>query len=261
MHEVRTRAGSAPAAVDVTVPPRVTVGSETEATLEIRGGTADQAIEAVKLSIRVACRTPDGPDSVPVYQSAVAGAVTIHATDRRTLGVPFEIPVTTPLTFGGATAELAVTLDRGGAPGRAIPAATTGLELGPSGRMKRVFDALDELGFRLRDAVPTRVASVPAGEPLAVTQRLRFGTNAGPFAGTLDGLIIGFDPGADALSVPVHPLSTGSDSVEESSQGPAPDPQAGTPPDFAPVATLAVRDTDPQAVMADLRRLLEVVVA
>ncbi|MFB6266536.1 MAG: sporulation protein [Halodesulfurarchaeum sp.] len=260
MHEVRTRAGSASAAVDVTVPPRVTVGTETEATLEIHGGTADQAVDAVELSIQVGCRTPDGLDSVRVDQSAVAGPVTIHATDRRTLGVPFEIPATAPLTFGGATAELAVTLDRGGAPDPGNPAATTGLEVGPSDRMQPVFDALDDLGFRLRDAIPTRVATEPAGVPSAITQRFRFEKSAGPFADALDGVVIGFDPGADALSVPVQPLSSGSDSTGGPGLETFSDPQSEPSTDFAPVATLAVRETDPQAVMADLRRLLAVVV-
>lgn len=216
MPECRSRSGRSTAAVDVSIPPSLTAGDTGHATVELAGGLRDRHIDRLSVRLRTDVETPDGRQPATIAERPLGEAVTVHATDRRTVDVPLAIPRSTPVTIGGTQVWAEVSGDRG----LSIHPRTSGpLSISPGERMAHLLDAVSSLGFFLVEATPvagpTRPTSESAGDDddsraaardgtvNAISQQFRFRPEWGPFEGIGDLYLVTANHGPDTLSVRV----------------------------------------------------------
>jgi len=101
----RARIGTA--AVDLTLPQRVTAGTAAAATVELWGGTTAEDVAGLALDFSVA-RSGNPPAARQVARVPIAGPFTIHAAEHRTVGTDIEIPRRLPATLGDTRVRLRI---------------------------------------------------------------------------------------------------------------------------------------------------------
>jgi sporulation-control protein len=189
---ILSRVGVGSATVDTKVPERVTAGETIAGTVEIEGGSADQEIDAIYFALETRYRRDEGSSTAAFDKFQLTESFTIEADTERTLDVDIEIPAWTPITRGRTEVWIETGLD---------PDDTDYVEVGPTGRMARVFDAVADLGFELKTAEPEAApAAFPTGGRPFV-QEFDFVPRGGPFRGDLDEIDVVFEPTADELAV------------------------------------------------------------
>jgi sporulation-control protein len=193
-----SRVGVGSATVDTKVPERVTAGETIAGTVEVEGGSADQQIDAIYFALETRYRRDEGSSTAVIDKFQLTETFTIEAGTERVMDIEVDVPAWTPITRGRAEVWIETGLDIDWA---LDPDDTDYVEVAPTDRMQRVFDAVADLGFELKTAEPEAApAAFQTGERPYV-QEFDFVPRDGPFRGELDEIDIVFEPTAGELAV------------------------------------------------------------
>ncbi|MFB6161118.1 MAG: sporulation protein [Haloferacaceae archaeon] len=242
MKKVLASIGIGNASVDTVLPSEtVRPGDSVDADVHITGGNVEQEVGRIRFEVETRYRTDEGYREADVDRYAIADDLTIEPDREETRSVTLDIPHTTPVTVGGVDVWIETELDIDLA---VDPEDTDYLDVRPTPRLQAVFDAMDDLGFSLRnsecEADPR--GRYATGRPFV--QEFEFRANAGPFRGDLDEVELVARPGPEELALFVEVDRRGgllSEMAETDERR----------------ATTTVATTDVDAVRDDLEALIE----
>jgi sporulation-control protein len=195
---ILSRVGIGSATVDTEVPERVQAGETVPATVEVDGGSSAQEIDGVYFALETRYRRDEGSSEAVIGRFQLTDSFTIDAGAERTMDVDIEIPRWTPVTRGRTEVWIETGLDIDWA---LDPDDTDYLDVEPTDRLARVFDAVAELGFELKTAEPEAVPTAFATGDRPFVQELDFVPTEGPFRGDLDEIDLLVQPTAEELAV------------------------------------------------------------
>jgi sporulation-control protein len=183
MSKLLSSVGIGNAEVDTILPTDTVVpGQSIDATVEIEGGSAEQAIEEIYFALVTKYQTEEGYATGTIQKYKLVDDFTIEAGEKRTEAVTIDVPYKTPLTMGrtGVWVETGLDIDW------AIdPQDRDQLEVDPDARLEALIDAIGSLGFRFHSA--DVMASTQGGfMTRSFVQELEFRPREGPFAGRLE---------------------------------------------------------------------------
>jgi sporulation-control protein len=229
-----------------TKPPRtVTAGETAEVTVDMEGGKAD--VEADSLFVEVETEyeqeTDEGTQYIEtaVHREDPMGSFPLEADETRSETVAVTIPRETPVTYGRTDVWIEAGLDVGMS---VDPDDETAVQVEPSERMQRVFDAVEDLGFQLGEAYPEAASGGLFSSGTPYVQEFEYRPSGGRFRGELDELELIFAPTEDALTV----------TVEVDRQGGMLSEMMGTDES---TDSLSVRDQDVETIASELSDLIE----
>ena len=184
MRKILASVGIGNASVDTvldatTVHPGETVGAR----IEVTGGDAEQEVGAVRLELETRYLTEDGYRDADVRTYTLSDGFTVEPGAERTVETELEIPYETPLTLGGTDVWVETELDVSMA---VDPEDRDPLTVNPTPRMATAFDAMESLGFTLREV---EVAADPHGRYFSgprFVQEFEYRAVDGPFVGRVD---------------------------------------------------------------------------
>jgi sporulation-control protein len=192
MDRILSKVGIGAAEVD-TVFPKTTVrtGESVDVRVDIEGGTTEQEIDGIYFDLAASYQTDSGTETFRVASVEATESMTIGPDDERSLPATLAIPRETPLTnvLGSDIPTTDVWLDTGLDIDLAVdPDDRDAITVQPGGRVRRLFEALDTLGFRLHDM---EYKSAPAterrfGPPLV--QEFELIPREAPFVGQMEEL-------------------------------------------------------------------------
>ena len=200
MKKVLASVGIGNASVDTvldstTVRPGETVGAR----IEVEGGDAEQEVGAVRLELETRYLTEDeGYRDADIRTYTLSEGFTIEPGAERTIETELEIPYETPLTLGSTDVWVETELDISMA---VDPEDRDALDVRPTPRMSAAFDAMESLGFTLREV---EVAADPYGRYFSgsrFVQEFEYRASGGPFAGDLDEVELVARDGPDGLDL------------------------------------------------------------
>jgi sporulation-control protein len=229
----------------VTRPPETVKAGETaEVTVDMTGGKADTEVDSVFVEVETEYEqeTDEGTQYIEtdLHTEYPTGSFTLKANENRTETVAVTIPHETPVTYGHTEVWIEAGLDVGMS---LDPDDWQHVQVEPSDRMQRVFDAIEELGFTLNEAYPEAAGGLfSSGKPFV--QEFEYVPREGRFRGELDELELIFDATEDALHV----------TVEVDRRGGALSEMMGTDEQKD---TLTVRDQDTGTIVSELSALIE----
>lgn len=172
----------------------VTPGGEIRGAVEIRGGNVEQRIDAIYLALNTTYlkESDDKKYSVAgqIERFQIAESFNLQANERKEIPFSFFIPLDTPLSIGKSKVWVSTGLDIKNA---VDPTDKDYLRVVPNELMESVFQAINNLGFRLREADCEYASSRFRGR-LPFIQEFEFVPTSGPFRGRLDELEITFFP-------------------------------------------------------------------
>ncbi|MEH7108393.1 sporulation protein [Bacillus sp. JJ1764] len=169
-------------------------GETINGVVEIKGGKIDQQVDDIYLSVNTTYlrESDDRKYSVTatIDRFRVTAPFTIRVNERKEVPFSFQLPYDTPLSIGRSKIWVSTGLDiKGGVD----PSDKDYLKVVPNPLMTAVFNAVDQLGFRIREAdceeAPRRL-----GGRLPFVQEFEFVPTSGPFRGKLDELEVVFLP-------------------------------------------------------------------
>lgn len=169
-------------------------GETVKGIVEIRGGKVNQQIDEIYLSLKTNyLRESDDRKynvTATIDRFRVTAPFNIAANERKEIPFSFQLPYDTPLSIGRSKIWVTTGLDIKGA---VDPSDKDYLKIIPNRLMAAVFNAIDNLGFRIREAdceeAPRRLRS-----RLPFVQEFEFVPVSGPFRGRLDELEVVFLP-------------------------------------------------------------------
>lgn len=166
----------------------------------MQGGNADQKIDAVYVGIGTEYKLDEGWLSETINEKRVLESFTLAAGETRTETVELPVLRVTPVTYDRTDVWIEADME---IPWSLDPDDETPVQVEPNRRMDRVFDAVAELGFTLREAYPEDAGRhYRPGRPFF--QEFEYVPRDGPFRADLDELELIFDPTPDALKVIVE---------------------------------------------------------
>lgn len=169
-------------------------GGEIKGVVEIRGGSVEQKIDDIYLSLNTTYikESNDKKYSVAglIDRFHLTQSFTLMANERKEIPFTFSIPHDTPLTIGKTKVWIATGLDIKNA---VDPSDKDYIRVMPNDLMESVFQAVSQLGFRLREA-ECEHASSRFRSRLPFIQEFEFVPASGPYRGRLDELEITFFP-------------------------------------------------------------------
>jgi sporulation-control protein len=244
MWSILMRFGIGTANVTTRPPSSVKIGEPTEVTVEMTGGKADQEAEALYVAVETEYEqeTDEGTQEVEttVHTEYPIGEFTLKAGETRTETVEVTIPPETPVTKGYTNVWIDAGLDVDWA---ADPNDWEYVEVEPSDRMQRLFDAIEDLGFSLNEAYPEASGGLfSSGKPFV--QEFEYVPRGGPFRGELDELELILDATADGLNVTVEVDRQGGMLSEMTGADESKD-------------ALTIRDQDTETIKDELSALIE----
>jgi len=183
-------------------------GEIIEATVNMKGGSTEQEVEALYVSIHCTYEREveaiDEEDEDTEITSVflldkfhVADAFTIAPGEEKSFSMSFQLPFNTPLTLGKAKVWVQTGMDIK----RAIdPKDRDYIRVVPGELVRALFDAIRGLGFDLKEV---ECEAVPSGfpRPQPFVQEFEFRPLGGPFRGRLDELEIICFPGSNSVEV------------------------------------------------------------
>ena len=240
---ILSRVGIGSATVDTKVPERVTAGETVSASVEIEGGSTDQEIDAIYFALMTRYRRDEGSSTAVIDEFQLTDSFTIEAGGEQTMAVEIEIPVWTPITRGRTEVWIETGLDIDWA---IDPDDTDYIDVEPTERMQRVFDAVAALGFELKTAEPEAAPAAFATDDRPFVQEFDFVPKDGPFRGELDEIDIVFEQTDAELAVyiEIDPRESITTELTESEFNER-------------IEELDVRDESAEEVATELRRLLD----
>lgn len=225
-------------------PETVKAGETAEVTVDMEGGKGDVEADALFVAVETEYEqeTDEGTQYVEttLHTERPIGSFTLDADERRTETVEVTVPRETPVTYGHTEVWIEAGLDVGMS---VDPDEWEYVQVEPSDRMQRVFDAIEELGFTLNEAYPEASGGLfSSGKPFV--QEFEYVPRSGRFRGELDELELIFDPTEDALHVTVEVDRQGGMLAEMTGADEEKD-------------TLTVRDQDVGTIVGELSGLIE----
>ncbi|MDQ1145413.1 sporulation-control protein [Bacillus sp. SORGH_AS 510] len=167
-------------------------GETVQGVVEIKGGKVDQQIEDIYLSLNTTYlkESDDRKYNVTatIERFRLTTPFTIMTNEKKEIPFTFQLPYDTPLSIGRSKVWVTTGLDiKGGVD----PSDKDYLKVIPNQLMTAVFNAVDNLGFRIREAdceeAPRRIRG-----RLPFVQEFEFVPTSGPFRGKLDELEVVF---------------------------------------------------------------------
>lgn len=160
--------------------------------VEIYGGNVDQQIDAIYLTLYTTyIKEVDDKkytSKAPIEKFKVSEPFTISANETKIIPFSFHLPVDLPITVGRTRVWVATELDiRSGVDSTDKDY----IEIRPSKIASRIFDEIQSLGFRLREA-ECEQASYKYRSKYPFIQEFEFVPVGGAFRGRLDELEIVF---------------------------------------------------------------------
>lgn len=201
MWSILMRFGIGTPSVTTTPPQSVRVGEPAEVTVQLEGGKADMEdplFVAVETEYEKEGEEGTYDVETTLQKEKPLGEVPLGSGESRTETVQVTVPLGTPVTHGSTKVWIDAGLDVSWG---ADPSDWTYVEVQPSVRMQRVFDAMEELGFTLTEAKPEAAPSGVFSSGSDFIQEFEYVPRGGPYQGQLDELELIFDPTPDALGV------------------------------------------------------------
>ncbi len=196
-NKIFASAGIGSATVDTKLEKEIFMpGEEVKGIIIVTGGKIDQDISDIYFSLNTTYlkERDDRKHNVAacIERFHLTESFTIAKNERREIPFSFHIPVDTPLTIGRTNIWVTTGLDIKNA---IDPGDKDYLKIIPTPLMSAVFRAMEELGFRLREAeceeAPHRLR-----RRFPFVQEFEFIPISGPFRGRLDELEVIFYPSA-----------------------------------------------------------------
>ncbi|WP_042457503.1 sporulation protein [Neobacillus dielmonensis] len=169
-------------------------GETVKGVVAIRGGKVDQQVDEIYLNLNTTYlrESDDRKYSVNaiIDRFRLTTPFLIRINETKDLPFTFQLPYDTPLSIGRSKVWITTGLDiKGGAD----PSDKDYLKVVPNPLMSSVFQAVDSLGFRIREADCEEAPRRLRGR-LPFVQEFEFVPVSGPFRGRLDELEIIFFP-------------------------------------------------------------------
>ncbi|MFD1736874.1 sporulation protein [Bacillus salitolerans] len=170
------------------------IGEEVKGVIEISGGNVEQPIDEIYLSV-VTTYIKEADDK-KYTQTSVIGKfrvlekLTIAPNEKREVPFSFSLPFDTPITIGKTRVWIHTGLDIKNA---IDPTDKDFITVEPSPLVQSVFQAAQDLGFKLREAECIEAPRYLRGK-LPFVQEFEFIPTSGEFRGKLDELEIVFLP-------------------------------------------------------------------
>ncbi|MGG1674657.1 sporulation protein [Neobacillus sp. NRS-1170] len=172
-------------------------GETVKGVVEIRGGKVEQQIDEIYLALNTTyLRESDDRKytvTATIDRFRLTTPFTIRSNERKEIPFTFQLPYDAPLTIGRSKVWVSTGLDiKGGVD----PNDQDQLKVVPNPLMTAVFNAIDNLGFRIREADCEEAPRRLRGR-LPFVQEFEFVPTSGPFCGRLDELEVVFFPASN----------------------------------------------------------------
>jgi sporulation-control protein len=169
-------------------------GETVQGVVAIKGGKIDQHIDEIYLALNTTYLRESNDRKYSVTATIDRFRLTtpfhIGANERRDIPFSFQLPYDTPLSIGRSKVWVTTGLDIKGA---VDPSDQDYLKVVPNPLMSSVFNTIDQLGFRIREADCEEAPHRLRGR-LPFVQEFEFFPTSGPFRGRLDELEVVFFP-------------------------------------------------------------------
>ncbi|ULL13210.1 sporulation protein SpoOM [Paenibacillus sp. H1-7] len=179
---------------------RLAAGEEVQGVAVLAGGELEQQIDSLYLFVKTQYIKEENDRKVTkeaiIDKILISSAFTLGANERREIPFRFVLSEQTPITLRRTPVWIETGLDIKMA---VDPTDRDLIEVLPHSHMGTVLDALEDLGFRLREI--TNDYSPRLGQGLPFVQEFEFVPNAGPFRGLLDELEVLFFLKGDDLEL------------------------------------------------------------
>lgn len=175
-------------------------GELVKGVVEIRGGKIEQQIDDIYLSLNTTYLKESDDKKYHVTATIdrfrITSPFVIGKNDRKEIPFSFQLPYDTPLTIGRTKLWVTTGLDIKNA---VDPGDKDDLKVVPDRLMTAVFNAIENLGFRLREA-DCEEASYHMRGRFPFVQEFEYVPTSGPFRGKLDELELVFRPTANGVT-------------------------------------------------------------
>ncbi len=172
----------------------VAPGGQIKGVVEIQGGNTQQQLNDVYLTVKTKYVKESDDKKYHVTgvidQFRLIESMTLEKNERKTLPFSFHLPLDTPLSIGRTQVWIETGLDIKNA---VDPTDKDYLRVVPNELMESVLQAVNNIGFRLREA-ECEQAPYRLQRRLPFIQEFEYVPSAGPFRGRLDELEITFFP-------------------------------------------------------------------
>jgi sporulation-control protein len=194
-NKVFASVGIGSAAVDTKLEKDTYMPGETvNGVVEIRGGKVEQQVDEIYLTLNTTyLRESDDKKytvTAEIERFRITTPFVIRANEKKDIPFTFQLPFDTPLSIGRSKIWVTTGLDiKGGVD----PSDKDYLKVVPNPLMSAVFNAIDNLGFRIREADCEEAPRRLRGR-LPFVQEFEFVPTSGLFRGRLDELEVVFFP-------------------------------------------------------------------
>ncbi|MDR7075430.1 sporulation-control protein [Neobacillus niacini] len=169
-------------------------GETVKGAVEIRGGKVDQQVDDIYLTLNTTYLKESDDKKYNVTATIdrfrITSPFTIRKNERKEIPFSFQLPLDTPLSIGRSKIWVTTGLDIKNA---VDPGDKDYIQVVPDQLMNAVFNAVDSLGFRLREADCEQAPHRLRGR-LPFVQEFEYVPTSGPFRGKLDELELVFRP-------------------------------------------------------------------
>jgi len=169
-------------------------GETVQGVVVIKGGKIDQQIDEIYLALNTTYlrESDDRKYSVTatIDRFRLTTPFTIQAKEKKDIPFSFQLPYDTPLSIGRSKVWVTTGLDIKGA---VDPSDKDYLKVMPNSLMSAVFNSVEQLGFRIREAECEEAPRRLRGR-LPFVQEFEFVPTSGLFRGRLDELEVVFFP-------------------------------------------------------------------
>ena len=173
---------------------RVKPGEEVRGIVQVRGGSMEQQIDDIYLSLHTTyIKESDDKKytaTAQIDRFRLTQSFLIKANETKEIPFTFRLPIEMPLSMGRTKVWVATGLDIKNA---VDPTDKDYLTVLPTPLMEGIFNAVTDLGFRLREA-ECEEAPRHLRRHLPFVQEFEFVPASGPFRGRLDELELVFYP-------------------------------------------------------------------
>lgn len=174
-------------------------GEQIRGTVNIQGGSTEQRIDAIQLSVMTEYIRESNDQKHKQHAELgrfhISNPFTVEAGEQRSVPFSFQLPYRTPLTIGRAPVWVKTELDIRGA---IDPNDNDRIEVVPTHAIHTILEALNVLGFSFRKAECEYASRLGGGQPFV--QEFEF-IPTSHFRGQLDELEVMFYPSANKLDI------------------------------------------------------------
>lgn len=170
----------------------LTPGDQVKGVVEIQGGNIEQQVDEIYLALHTTyVKESDDKKytvSAQIDRFRLVDSFTIQPNERKEIPFAFQLPTDTPISLGRTKLWVTTGLDIKNA---VDPTDKDYINVVPNQLMSAVFQAVEDLGFRLREA-DCQEASYRLRKRLPFVQEFEFVPVSGQFRGKLDELELVF---------------------------------------------------------------------